>query len=84
MLKLFSDNHLIVEKYDSMRMTKILSEWLDFTKTLPSIRGDITNRFSNNLEGGRKTGFKPCQTDNGICFDHKWTMIIGRKSSTIK
>ncbi len=41
----------------------------------------LDNSFS--LEGMNKTGFQPYQTDEGIYFNHKWTMIIGRKSSTI-
>jgi len=84
MLKLFSDNHLVVEKCDTTKMAKNLSEWLDFTKTPTSIRRDITSRFMDDLEGRKQTGFQPYQTDEGICFDHKWTMIIGRKPSTIQ
>lgn len=83
MLKLFTDNHLVVEKRDSTRMTKNLSEWLDFTKTPKSVRRDITSLFVDDLEGKSKTGFQPYQTDEGICFNHKWTMIIGRKLQAI-
>lgn len=55
MLKLFSDNHLIVEKCNTTRMAKNLSEWLDFTKTPTSVRCDITSRFVDDLEGRSKT-----------------------------
>lgn len=41
----------------------------------------LDNSFS--LEGMNKTGFQPYQTDEGICFNHKWTMIIGRKPQAI-
>lgn len=83
MLKLYSANYLVVEKCDSTRMIKNLSEWLDFTKTPIGVRRDITSLFVDDLEGISKTGFQPYQTDEGICFNHKWTMIIGRKPQAI-
>lgn len=79
MLKLFSDSHLIVEKCDTTKISKNLAEWMDFTKTPMRVRRDITSRLTDDLEGRCKTGFWPYQTNEGICFDHRWIMIIGRK-----
>lgn len=79
MLKLFSDNHLVVEKCDTTKMPKNLAEWMDFSNTPMNIRCDITERFIDELEGRSKTGFQPYQTNEGIYFDHKWIMVIGRK-----
>lgn len=78
-VKLFSDNDLTIEKCNTTKIKKNLAEWLDFTKTPTSIRRDITDRFIDDLEGKSKTGFQPYKSSEGICFDHKWTMIIGRK-----
>ena len=30
--------------------------------------------------GGKKTGFDLYETDNGICFNHRWILILGKKS----
>ena len=81
MLKLFSDNGLTVEKGNTTKIKKNLAEWLDFAKTPTNIMRDITNRFMDDLDGKSKTGFQPYKSSEGICFDHKWTMIIGRKPS---
>ena len=81
MLKLFSDNGLTVEKCNTTKIKKNLAEWLDFAKTQTNIMRDITNRFMDDLDGKSKTGFQPYKSSEGICFDHKWTMIIGRKPS---
>lgn len=79
MLELFSICNLSVEKCEITEMPTCLNNWLDLTKTPDNIRQMIYDRLTADINGQEKTGFYPYQTDKGICFNHKWVLILGKK-----
>lgn len=79
MLELFSIYNLSVEKCEITEMPTCLNNWLDLTKTPDNIRQTIYDRLTADINGQEKTGFYPYQTDKGICFNHKWVLILGKK-----
>ena len=79
MLKLYSDNSLVVEKSETTEMPVHLSDWLALTKTAESVRNQIIEKMENDIDGKEKTGFRPYKTENGICFNHRWILTLGKK-----
>ena len=79
MLKLYSDNSLVVEKSETTEMPVHLSNWLALTKTAESVRNKIIEKMENDIDGKEKTGFRPYKTENGICFNHRWILTLGKK-----
>ena len=79
MLKLYSDNSLSVEKSETTEMPVHLSDWLALTKTAESVRNKIIEKMENDIDGKEKTGFRPYKTENGICFNHRWILTLGKK-----
>lgn len=81
MLKMYSDNHLTVEKCEMTKMPLRLEDWLELTKTAEPVKSNIIERMKADINGGEKTGFDLYETDNGICFNHRWILILGKKNS---
>lgn len=79
MLKLFSNHKIGVDKCEITEMPTYLNHWLELTKTPDNIRQTIFSRLTADINGQEKTGFYPYQTDKGICFNHKWVLILGKK-----
>lgn len=79
MLKLYSDNNLVIEKSETTEMPVYLSDWLELTKTAEPVRNKIIEKMENDINGKEKTGFYPYKTENGICFNHRWTLTLGKK-----
>lgn len=79
MLKLYSDNSLVVEKSEITEMPVHLSDWLEPTKTAEAIRNKIIEKMENDISGKEKTGFNPYETENGICFNQRWVLTLGKK-----
>lgn len=77
MLSLYHENGLSVSCCETVRMPMVLQNWLDHTKTPEPIQREIRTRMEDELSGGKKTGFSPYRRDGEICFDHRWTLIIG-------
>lgn len=79
MLELFSSHKLTIEKCETTEMPTYLNHWLELTKTPDNIRQTIFERLTADINGQEKTGFYPYQTDSGICFNHKWVLVLGKK-----
>ncbi len=79
MLGLFAMHNLTVEKCEKTEMKQNLNSWLALTKTPEQIQAEITERMKNDMRNKEKTGFFPYMEDNEICFNQRWTLIIGRK-----
>ncbi len=79
MLELFSIYNLSATKCEITEMPTCLNNWLDLTKTPDNIRQTIYDRLTADINGQEKTGFYPYRTDKGICFNHKWVLISGKK-----
>lgn len=79
MLSLYRKNGLSVSFYETVRMPMLLQNWLNHTKTPEPIQKTIKALMENELSGRKKTGFFPYCRGGEICFDHRWTLIIGSK-----
>ena len=80
MLALYREHGLQVECCEIVKMPMILQNWLDHTNTPEDAREEIVGRMKRELCGGEKTGFVPYEKDGQIVFDHRWVLIVGRKS----
>lgn len=78
MMRLFEDRGLSIEVDDVTPMPMMLENWLELTKTPEDDRTRIYTLMDAEIDGGERTGFYPYRTDEGICFDHQWELIIGR------
>lgn len=79
MVRLFEDKGLSIEVDDVTPMPMMLENWLELTKTPEDDRTWIRTLMDAEIDGGEKTGFYPYRTDEGICFDHQWELIVGRR-----
>ncbi|UWD48350.1 class I SAM-dependent methyltransferase [Clostridioides difficile] len=79
MKKLFESYSLQIEKCEGTKIQQQLSDWLNLTKTPKSKRDRIIALIKEELNGNEKTGLYPFKTDKGICFNHNWIFILGRK-----
>lgn len=77
MLSLYRKNGLSVSCCETVGMPMVLQNWLDHTKTPEPVQKEIKALMANELSGGKKTGFSPYRRGGEICFDHRWTLIIG-------
>ena len=82
MLNLYLKHSFQVDECEVTEMPTLAENWLAFTETSIPIRQEIMKRFENDVKGIEKTGFYPYRTDEGISFNHKWILIIGRKPQT--
>lgn len=78
-LELFYDNHITVDKINTIGIKKRLDDWLDFTNTSHKAKEQITALFKDDLDGKGKTGFNPFTENGKIYFNQNWLMIIGTK-----
>ena len=53
--------------------------WLELTHTPPPVREEIRRRFTDERNGGEKTGFAPYTVSGQLRFDQQWLLLIGRK-----
>lgn len=79
MCKLYSDNNLVIEKCETTKMQVCLEDWLELTQTAKPIKKHIINLMKADIKGQQKTGFSPYETDNGICFNQRWILTLGKK-----
>lgn len=62
------------------RFESNLEDWMELTSTPAETRAEIRRIMLNDIERGERTGFKPFLRDGKIFFEHRWLMLIGRKS----
>ena len=79
-LKLYANHSVAVEKSETTEIQVYLSDWLELTKTAEPIRNKIIEKMENDISGKEKTGFNPYKTENGICFNQRWLLTLGRKN----
>ena len=70
-------------KENITEMQTVLINWMELSRTPNDIRKHIIELMEADLAGKEKTGFEPYRTDKGICFDHRWVMLVGRKGAKI-
>lgn len=80
MQSLFAAHHLSIQKCETTPMKQNLTSWLSLTKTPQKTRQEITARMQAEINGLDQTGFSPYMTDEGICFDQRWLLFVGKKS----
>ena len=76
---LFENERLSIENENVTEMQTVLSNWMELTKTPDDIQEHITKLMEDDLAEKSKTGFEPYRSEEGICFKHKWVMLVGRK-----
>ena len=79
MLELFASHSLQIEQCETTEIQQKLNSWLALTGTPEPIREEITERMESELAGEEKTGFFPYVGNEGICFNQKWLLLIGKK-----
>lgn len=77
MLCLYREHRLNISCCETVRMPTVLQNWLDHTETPSAIQEQIKTKMQREISGGSKTGFDPYYHGSQICFDQKWTLIIG-------
>ena len=76
---MFAENHLTITDTDCTEIPVSLTSWLALTNTPAEISKELFERFSDEIDGGVPTGFKPYQKDSEIYFNQRWLMVIGHK-----
>lgn len=57
MLKMYSDNHLTVEKCEMTKMPLRFEDWLELTKTAEPVKSNIIERMKADINGVEKIPF---------------------------
>lgn len=79
MKQLFSEHRLSVERCETTEIQQHLTNWLHLTKTPDRIRDQILQRMQAEIAGKERTGFSPYWEGDGICFNQRWVLLLGKK-----
>lgn len=79
LLALYAAHGLTADCCETTRIPVDAESWLELTHTPPPVREEIRRRFTDELNGGEKTGFAPYTVSGQLRFDQQWLLLIGRK-----
>lgn len=79
LLALYATHGLNADCCETTRIPVDAESWLELTHTPPPVREEIRRRFTDERNGGEKTGFAPYTVSGQLRFDQQWLLLIGRK-----